>query len=119
LQEANPELGGAISRLNEYLVNLKGEARLHITASDVAQAIGESRKAVVGLLMAATRLGLLKLKFRLSCAVTGAGIRDFDDLEQIPKETFCGACGESHAVSPDDVEYFFELNGQTLHSLRK
>jgi hypothetical protein len=109
LREANPELSESIDRLDQYLAEISGGARLHITASTVATAIDVSRDLAIGLLMAAAKLGLLRLKFRLLCPVTHGGIRDFSELADIPKQFACDLCGEQHEVSPDDIEYFFEL----------
>ena len=118
LRENNPQLSQTIEALDEYLASLEGGARLHITASGVAQAIDAPRDRVVGLLMAAANLGLLRLKFRVSCPVTGGGLRDFDSLSEIPRQLICDLCGEEHVVTPDDVEYFFELKDQAVGAHR-
>jgi len=65
--------------------------------------------------MAATSLGLLKLKYRLLCPSNGSGIRDYEKLSQIPKQILCDTCGETHEVTPDDIEYFFELSEKAAH----
>ena len=109
LQKKNPSLSQVISRLDTYLYTLPVAARVHINASDTAQAIEEHRQQVISLLMAATQLGLLKLKFRINCPVHGHGIRDFSDLSELPPELYCDVCDERHPVTTDDVEYFFEL----------
>lgn len=110
LREANPELSKVISAVDSYLASLNGSARLHISASTVAESTSQPRDKVLGILMAAANLKLLKLKFRLLCPVEGSGIRDYDDLKDIPTEVFCDTCDATHQVSTDDVEYFFELS---------
>jgi hypothetical protein len=108
LREANPDLGDAIDQLDRYLSSLDASARSHINASTVSAAIAIPRDKAIGLLMAAAELGLLKLKFRVQCP-EGHGLRDFDKLQDIPKELYCDVCDESRPVSPDDIEYFFTL----------
>jgi hypothetical protein len=108
LREANPDLGDAIVRLDEYLASLTGNARRHINASTVSAALNVPREITIGLLMGSSELGLLKLKFRVQCP-DGHGVGDFDRLQDIPSEIYCGACDETRPVIPDDVEYFFEL----------
>jgi hypothetical protein len=112
LREANPDLGHVIVRLDGYLSSLAGNARRHITASTVSVAIDVPRDKAIGLLMGAAELGLLKLKFRVQCP-DGHGVRDFDSLQGIPAEIHCDACDETRPISPDDVEYFFELTERT------
>jgi hypothetical protein len=110
LREANPELSKVISAVDSYLASLSGSARSHISASTVAGATGQPRDKVLGILMAVANLKLLKLKFRLVCPVEGSGIRDYDNLQDIPAEVYCDTCDEMHRVSTDDVEYFFEFS---------
>jgi len=108
LREANPKLSDAITRLDEYLASLTGNARSNITVSTVSAAIGQPRDQVLGLLMAASELGVLKLRYRVLCP-DGHGVQVFDRLEDVPTTIYCGACDETRPVTPDDVEYFFEL----------
>jgi hypothetical protein len=110
LQKANPRLSRVVAAIDKYLGSLSVPARSHISAGTVAESIGEPRGTVLGLLMAAAHLGLLKLKFRLTCPETGAGIRDYDSLDDIPSEISCDVCGNVHHITTDDVEYFFELS---------
>jgi hypothetical protein len=112
LREENPDLGDAIDRLDKYLSSLTGDARFSINASTVSAAIGLQRDKTIGLLMAAAGLGLLRLRYRVLCP-DGHGVQQFDRLQDIPKEIYCGACDETRPVTPDDVEYFFELNERT------
>lgn len=114
LLEANPDLSSAIRRLDQYLSGLEGEARFHVTASSVASATDISRDTAIGLLMAAVKLGILRLKFRVSCPNVGAGIRDFSDFSEIPEELKCDLCGQEHIVTPDDIEYFFEIKDRAV-----
>ena len=109
LRRANPDEDGAITRLDRYLSSLPPGAARNITATTVSAAIGAPRSKTVGLLMAATALGLLKLKFRVVCPEGKHGIRDYENLDDIPSEIYCDACEETYGVTPDDVEYFFEL----------
>jgi hypothetical protein len=108
LREANPNLSDAIARLDKYLSTLTGTERSSISASTVAAATDLPRDKTIGLLMAAAELGLLKLKYRVVCP-NGHGVRDFERLQDIPREIYCGACDQTREVTPDDVEYFFEL----------
>jgi hypothetical protein len=108
LRAANPDLGDAIVRLDRYLSSLTGNPRRHITASTVSASIEVPRDKAIGLLMGAAGLGLLKLKFRVQCP-DGHGVRDFDRVQDIPAEIYCDACDQTRPVSPDDIEYFFEL----------
>ncbi len=117
LQKVNPELTGVLTKLDRYLSQLERSATLHITASDVAQAIHAHRDTVVGLLMASAQLGLLRLKFRVSCPVRGHGMRDFADLSEIPTDLHCDICGEPHPITADDVEYFFELQRNAVETV--
>jgi hypothetical protein len=110
LQAANPKLSDAISAVDGYLGSLEGSARSHVSASTVAAATGLPRDKVLGILMAAAHLKLLKLKYRIVCPVEGSGIRDYDSLKDIPTEVYCDTCDETHPVTTDDVEYFFELS---------
>jgi hypothetical protein len=110
LQEANPDLSRVISTVDRYLASLDGSARSHISASTVAAATDQPRDKVLGILMAAANLKLLKLKYRLVCPVQGSGIRDYDSLKDIPTEVYCDTCDEMHRITTDDVEYFFELS---------
>jgi len=109
LREANPEQGELISRLDGYLSSLTGKARSNITASTVAAAVGAPRDKTIGLLMAAAKLGVLKLKYRVMCESQGHGLREYEKLTDIPREIYCDTCDETHQVTPDDIEYFFEL----------
>jgi hypothetical protein len=118
LREANPELSGVISALDKYLASLEGSARSHISASTVSAATGLARDKVLGVLMAAANLGLLKLKFRLLCPVEGSGIRDYDNLKDIPTEVYCDTCDEMHKVTTHDVEYYFELSEKSAAARR-
>jgi hypothetical protein len=118
LREDNPDLAEAIDRLDQYLAGLKDENRFHVTASSVANAIRISQNSAIGLLMAAAKLGILRLKFRVSCPEVGAGIRDFSELSEIPRELKCDLCGENHTVTPDDIEYFFEVKDKALGARR-
>jgi len=108
LREANLKLSDAITRLDEYLASLTGNARSNITVSTVSSAIGQPRDRVLGLLMAASELGLLKLRYRVLCP-DDHGVQVFDRLQDVPPTIHCGACDETRAVTPDDVEYFFAL----------
>lgn len=110
LRAANPDQADVISKIDDYLASLSGPARLHINSTTVAEAIGAPRDKVIGLLMAAANLGILKLKFRVVCPREGGGIRDFESLSDIPTEIYCGICDEVHQITTDDVEYFFELS---------
>jgi hypothetical protein len=112
LQKANPDQAKVISALDGYLASLHGSARSHINATTVAQGVGAPRDKVIGLLMGAATLGLLKLKFRVMCPHNDAGIKDYDKLSDIPREVYCDVCDEAHKVTPDDIEYFFELSSQ-------
>jgi hypothetical protein len=118
LREANPDQAGTLIKLDRYLARLTGPARLHIAATDVAQAIEAQRDKVIGLLMAAAHLGLLRVKFRVSCPTRGHGIRDFEKLAEIPRTLYCDVCDEEHPITPDDVEYFFELVDHTVAARR-
>jgi uncharacterized protein DUF5939 len=118
LREANPELSRVISTVDRYLASLDGSARSHISASTVAAATDVPRDKVLGILMAAANLGLLKLKFRLLCPVEGSGIRDYDNLKDIPTEVYCDTCNEMHRVTTDDVEYYFELSEKSAAARR-
>jgi hypothetical protein len=109
LQEANPNLSATVSAVDGYLASLEGSARSHINASTVAAATNQPRDKVLGLLMAAANLKLLKLKFRLLCPAEESGIRDYENLADIPAEVYCDVCDQTHRVTTDDVEYFFEL----------
>lgn len=113
LREANPKLAETIAKLDQYLAGLQSASRKHISATDVAQQIGASREQILGLLMGSTQLGLLNLKFRVSCPHEHP-IRDYSQLKDIPKTVYCDVCDEEHEVTPDDVEYFFELAGHAL-----
>jgi hypothetical protein len=108
LREANPKLSDAVGRLDEYLASLTGSARSNITVSTVSSAIGKPRDLVLGLLMASSELGLIKLRYRILCP-DGHGVQVFDRLEDVPNTMYCGACDETRPVAPDDVEYFFGL----------
>ena len=110
LRAANPDQARTIDDLDRYLSSLTGSERHHISARTVAEALHASHDKIVGLLMAATNLGLLKLKFRVICPQSEAGIRDYEDINDIPTEIECDICGEAHQVTADDIEYFFELN---------
>jgi hypothetical protein len=112
LREANPRLSEAITRLDGYLASLTSNARSNITVSTVTAAIGQTRDRVVGLLMAAAESGLLKLKYRVFCP-DGHGVQVFDRLQDVPNTIYCGACDETRPVTPDDVEYFFELTDKS------
>jgi hypothetical protein len=111
LRAANPDLDDAIARLDQYLSSLTGTARSHISASTVSAAVGVPRDKAIGLLMGAAELGLLRLKYRVQCP-DGHGVKDFDRLQDIPAEIYCGACDETRPITPDDVEYYFEFNGR-------
>jgi hypothetical protein len=54
----------------------------------------------------------------LICPSNNAGLRDFDSLDQIPRRIDCDLCGEEHVVTPDDVEYFFELQDELVAANR-
>jgi hypothetical protein len=118
LQESNPQLNNTIAAMDSFLARLEGNTRLHITASGVAQAIGAPRDEVLGVLMAAANLGLLRLKFRVICPTTNGGVRDYDSLADIPRSIACDLCGQEHVITPDDVEYFFELQDQLVGAHR-
>jgi hypothetical protein len=110
----NPELADVIAKLDKYLARLQGNSRNHINATDVAQQIGAPRNRVLGLLMAAADSGLLRLKFRVSCPVRGHGIKDYVNPADIPETIYCDVCDEEHEITPDDVEYFFELGSRAM-----
>lgn len=112
LREANPDLKDAINHLDRYLASLTGSARNNINASTVAAALNIPRGQAIGLLMAVAELGVLKLKYRVLCP-DGHGVQEFNRLQDIPTEIYCGACDQTHPVTTDDVEYFFELNEKT------
>jgi hypothetical protein len=114
LQKNNPRLTKTIEALDEYLSGLEGNAKNHITATGAAQATGGPRKEVLGILMAAANLGLLNLKYRVECPNSAAGLRDYDNLEDIPRSLPCDLCGEDHVITSDDVEYFFQLQDQLV-----
>ena len=109
LRRVNPDQAGVISEIEKYLSSLQGSQRNHINASAVAQRIGAPRDKVIGLLMAAASLGLLRLKYRVICPNHSGGIRDYETLSEIPPEIACDVCNETLAITPDDIEYFFEL----------
>jgi hypothetical protein len=113
LQEANPKLAKVVAKLDSYLAGLQGNSRSHINATDVAQQLGAPRDKILGLLMAASQLGLLGLKFRISCP-EGHPIRDYSDIHQIPPSVYCDVCDEEREITSDDVEYFFELPARSL-----
>lgn len=112
LREANPELKDAVDNLDRYLASLTGSARNNINASTVTAALNIPRGKAIGLLMAAAEVGLLRLKYRVVCP-EGHGVQEFDRLQGIPTEIYCGACDQTYPVTSDDVEYFFELNEKT------
>jgi hypothetical protein len=114
LQEANPDLANIVAKLDKYLARLQGKSRNHIAVTDVAQQIGAPRDKVLGLLMAAAQLRLLKLKFRVSCPVHGHGIKDYAEIKDVPSTVYCDVCDDEHELTGDDVEYFFELAPQAL-----
>ena len=98
LRESNPRLTRTIEALDQYLARLDGPSRMHITASGVAEELGAPRDQVLGLLMASANQGLLKLKFRLICPITNGGLRDFENLSDIPKRVECDVCGERNML---------------------
>ena len=61
---------------------------------------------------------MLKLKFRVMCPNYGGGMRDYEKLSDIPNEVYCDLCDELHEVTPEDVEYFFELSEMTQGATR-
>lgn len=114
LREANPELADVVVSLDKYLAGLHGKSRNQIVATDVAQQIGAPRIKVLGLLMAAAQLGLLKLKFRIACPIRGHGIRDYAQIQEIPSTVYCDVCDDDHELTGNDIEYYFELPTQAL-----
>ena len=109
LRDSNRSQTDVLKRIDSYLAKASANARFYITATDVAQAIAAPRQVVIGLLMAAAHVGVLRLKFRLTCPERGAGIRDYDELSEIPLDVYCDLCDQTHRVSSDDIEYFFEI----------
>jgi hypothetical protein len=114
LKENNPKLAKTIGAINQYLGELDGKARKHITATGVTQATGQPRGEVLGVLMAAANLGMLQIKYRVECPKSAAGLRDYDKLNDIPRRVPCDLCGEDHVITADDIEYFFQLQDQLV-----
>ena len=89
----------------EYLRNLPAAIAQRINPQIVARDLGASVAEAVAVLEAEVRAGVLRRRYWITCPIKDAGIRWFEEGDDLPDSLECDLCEEGpHPVDPERIE---------------